>query len=338
MFYQQEVFQNFVKRLEAKLEKWKGEKILLYGAGEHSRQVLNRVRFSGVDFLGFVDRAPTMQQKEFLGYSVFSPEKCGELTAARVVISSFSFQEEIFEALSNLSLNGTEIVRLYTEQDLVLFIKKAYAHAPCEDSVRPGFLKKKDDFILPGASKGSPKILLIQPPFPFANRRHKKILPMNLLYLAAYTQKTNPDAAVRILDGQVNDLSMSELKEIIQQEPWDIIGLGYWTAQAETVFELSRFIWEKTKSLLVHGGVHPSLCPEDAQKHCDLMVLNEGEETFSEIVQKFSAGEDFMSVHGIAFDDNGKLIRTPSRPPVKNLDTFPLPSFDLIPDMGIYNS
>ncbi len=333
----EDVFANYIQRLEEKIYLWQGEKILLHGAGEHSRGVLERVQWGNAKFLGFSDRSERSQAEGFLGYPVISPERIVDSGATKVVISSFCFQEEIFSELTGMNLPGVEIVKLYTERDLLTFIKQRYAHCPKNGNIRPEVIEDLGQAITPTGNGRSLKVLLIHPPFDMGNHRHKKILPMNLLYLAGYALKEYPNTAIRILDGQIHDLSMGEMKEIISRESWDIIGMGYWTGQAATVFELSKFILEETKSLLVHGGVHPTLCPEETVEYSHLTLMNEGEETFSEIIGLFPDREAILKLPGIAFRDDSGLKVNPPKPPMEDLDRIPFPAFHLIPDLTIYD-
>lgn len=338
MFEQEEIFKNYIEKLKTKILDWPGEKILLYGAGEHSEAVLKKINWGKANFLGFANREERRKVNELLGYPVYNPKQIPETGATKIVISSFSFQEEIYRDLTNMKLPGVEIVKLYTDRDFVSLIKKKYAFCPKNGGIRSGLIENREKYIVPVENSKSPKILLVQVPFPVGNHRHKKILPMNLLYLAGYAIKENPNAMIRVLDGQVHDLALSEMKSLIAQECWDIIGIGYWTGQASAAFELSKFIKEKTRSLLVHGGVHPTLCTEEAAECCDIVVRGEGEETFAEIIRLFPEKEEIFKIPGLAFHaSNGLKINTP-RPPIKNLDDVPFPAYNLIPNINIYDS
>jgi anaerobic magnesium-protoporphyrin IX monomethyl ester cyclase len=76
-------------------------------------------------------------------------------------------------------------------------------------------------------------------------------------------------------------------------------------------------------------------------KECaDYVMLGEVERTLSEIVRTLMTGrDDPAEVRGIAYRDRetGTLRITPRRPPIENLDSLPLPSWDLV-DMEAYRS
>jgi len=175
------------------------------------------------------------------------------------------------------------------------------------------------------------KVLLIHPPLP-CNERHKRILPLGLGYLASYLLKNIQDIEVKILDSHALNLNYSQTMQEISKENWDIIGITYWTPQAPFTYTLSKAIKVQYPNIfLVHGGVHTSLCPEEAVEYADICVLHEGEETFCELVKKIMEGKPFKNIEGIAFKENGEMVRTPNRPMIKDLDNIPFPAWDLFP-------
>lgn len=86
----------------------------------------------------------------------------------------------------------------------------------------------------------------------------------------------------------------------------------------------------------VFGGPHPSIMPEDvfrSANELDFCVIGEGEVTIVELVDAISNGrEDYRSIKGIAFRDNlGKIVVTPRRDVISDLDTLPIIDRALLP-------
>jgi anaerobic magnesium-protoporphyrin IX monomethyl ester cyclase len=68
----------------------------------------------------------------------------------------------------------------------------------------------------------------------------------------------------------------------------------------------------------------------------DFVVIGEGETTLKELIAKLDDGEtNFRNVEGLAFKDNGEITRTAARQIVKELDSFPMPAWDLV-DISSY--
>lgn len=102
--------------LVEKNKQWKVEnkKIFLYGAGFHTAQlfqyVMNKEDFN---IVGLLDSSKDKWEKEFWGYKTYSADKIGQLDADVIIISSYAFQDEIYNMLKRFERVGVEIVKLY---------------------------------------------------------------------------------------------------------------------------------------------------------------------------------------------------------------------------------
>src|SRR3990167_5359790 len=149
MFYESEVFKKFVRDANAKIEEWQKRKVnfLIYGAGEHSAQLMKCMStsltpsmttplsppFKGGEgevekgdrggFLGFIDKSEIKQREGFLGYKVYSPLQSSKLS---IIISSYEYQDEIYKGIKELETKGVEIVRLYNKRDRMDDFKSLY--------------------------------------------------------------------------------------------------------------------------------------------------------------------------------------------------------------------
>lgn len=143
--------------------------------------------------------------------------------------------------------------------------------------------------------------------------------PINLGILASYLRKqVGSQIEIRIIDGLAGQNIEAEL---LKWQP-ELIGI---TSTTPTVLEAYRLVdWIKNnlKSLVVMGGVHASVLPEEALKHVDIVIVGEGELAFLEIAQKSIAHESMKD----------KII---ARPYLTNLDEIPSPAWDLM-DLEFY--
>jgi len=103
------------------------------------------------------------------------------------------------------------------------------------------------------------------------------------------------------------------------------------------------------KSIICGGGIHFNVFYRDFLEKglVDFVILGEGEITFPALVKALSgfkaAGRDgqnpemkallseLRAIDGLAFMSEGKLIKTNDRKYIENLDTVPLPSYELFP-------
>jgi radical SAM superfamily enzyme YgiQ (UPF0313 family) len=142
--------------------------------------------------------------------------------------------------------------------------------------------------------------------------------PMNLAYIASYLRETLTNVEVRIFDGSIGD---NIERCIINFQP-SIVGVTATTPQAPSAYRLGDAIRSRWPEIFtVIGGVHASVMPEEASEHFDVVVIGEGEKTFSQIVQNFRKKQ---LQKGILQGE-----------PLENLDDIPSPAFDLL-DMPHY--
>ena len=115
-----------------------------------------------------------------------------------------------------------------------------------------------------GGSGEAFNLLLIQLPLA-TNERHKRVMPLSLLYIAAYLREQIPGLDVEILDAQAENLNYDELCRRVWLKRRDVIGITFWTAQATFAYALSPALKKLCPNAkIVFGGVHPTIFPEEA--------------------------------------------------------------------------
>ncbi len=182
------------------------------------------------------------------------------------------------------------------------------------------------------------KVLLISPQVDYtkmfgkASTTAPSMIPLNLLYLSAYLESKK--ILVKILDGQVNDLSEQGLIKQIKQFNPNIVGISCHTPLVYPAHKIAKTVKSFSRQItVIMGGPHPSVLPEDtiADENVDIVVRGEGEITLFELVKAIEGGTSLDSILGITYRDNGKILTNPDRPLTTDLDSFPLPSRHLIP-------
>jgi len=182
------------------------------------------------------------------------------------------------------------------------------------------------------------RILLVNPPYDI--KRYMGGLakvgwvfpPVGLLYIAAYIRKQNQAWDVRIYDSQVDE---RDFRELLGEFSPDIVGITCQSALVYSSLETASIVKQKMPdSLVVVGGVHASLRPQDllSSEYVDLVVRGEGEETFLEICDAFQKQGSFEGITGISY--KGRLpgiTNNPDRAITADLDTYPMPALDLVP-------
>lgn len=134
----------------------------------------------------------------------------------------------------------------------------------------------------------------------------------------------------RLLDHQGTPPSKSVLPAVVREYAPDVVGFSCTAmVDAEAVRELIRRTRRDHPHLrLVAGGQVPTFLPEFflGPDGADAVVCYEGEESFPELVGRLAEGRSFEDVRGLAYlDDSGRVVRTPERPPIEDLDALPFP-------------
>lgn len=180
------------------------------------------------------------------------------------------------------------------------------------------------------------KILLVNPVFCEEYRWIKRgqllVPPVNLAILAACLERAGHE--VDIVDANVQFLLFSDLKEIIVRSGADVIGV---TAKTPTyndaihVLEITREVLPEAVTVI--GGAHPTVCPDRTIAHdcVDYVVIGEGDETITELINTLAGGGESGEVKGIVFKRDGRVVKTPPRPLIKDLDSLPFPAYHLLP-------
>ena len=139
---------------------------------------------------------------------------------------------------------------------------------------------------------------------------------------------------VAIYDMKVEGDSIDQAVSAARAFEPDIIGLSLMSFEAPVLSGLAARLKQfMPKSLLIAGGPHPSTFPQDIESSLDIdiFVLGEGETATATIVERFTHGDSFENIEGTAIRVDGQAKITPRTSFIDDLDTLPMPAWDLIP-------
>jgi radical SAM superfamily enzyme YgiQ (UPF0313 family) len=102
----------------------------------------------------------------------------------------------------------------------------------------------------------------------------------------------------------------------------DIVFIGIFTFNAQRGYQLARLIREKSKALVIMGGLHASMNYPEAVRHCDYVLLGEGDESILECIHAAN-GERAFDFQGLAYLNGNKVICTGDRKPPQNINVIP---------------
>lgn len=169
----------------------------------------------------------------------------------------------------------------------------------------------------------------------YDNDSYVSWFPQGLAYIATILRNIGVD--VEIYNQDIYHYPDEHLTDYLNKNRFDIIGVsviaGYY--QYRKLLKISEAINNsKNRPFYIIGGHGPAPEPEYFLKKtmADIVVIGEGEETIKEIVEAVANGRSYDNICGIAYlDKSGKLIQTPRRKLIENIDNIPFPAYDLFP-------
>ena len=103
--------------------------------------------------------------------------------------------------------------------------------------------------------------------------------PLTLPYLASITP---PDIDVSIIDENVDEINFD--KQV------DLVGISVMTMSAPRGYQIAES-FRKRGAVVVLGGIHPTMMPEEALQHSDAVVIGEAEDVWQELLMDFQKGD-----------------------------------------------
>ncbi len=89
------------------------KKVLLYGAGFNTEFLLNNCDLTELDIVGLSDKNGEKHGQTIFGYKVYRPDEVINLEIGAVIISSYKFQEEIYDEILFYEDYGIHVIKLY---------------------------------------------------------------------------------------------------------------------------------------------------------------------------------------------------------------------------------
>ncbi len=142
---------------------------------------------------------------------------------------------------------------------------------------------------------------------------------LGILYIIGYAEPRLPDIEFTYLEPF---LSLDEHLEKIKQIKPDVYAISFTTPRRELSFEtIVKVKALGLKTLMIAGGAHPTIDPQDVLKNTpiEVCIVGEGEETATELIKKVQAKEPITDIVGTVNKQKNNGVR----PLLKNIDFFP---------------
>lgn len=162
-----------------------------------------------------------------------------------------------------------------------------------------------------------PKELRIMKPYP----------PLGILYLSSHLRKCGFD--VEVYDSTFG--TREELVSILQAGPPSTLGIGVNLLTRRSALEILPIAREAGWTVVLGGPEPSSYAEEYLACGAHVIVDGEAEVTMQELLSALRERRDLAGIPGIIYRTaDGKVVRTPQRPMIKDLDRQPWPDRERI--------
>lgn len=182
------------------------------------------------------------------------------------------------------------------------------------------------------------KVMLITPPYHSGVVESAGVwLNVGFVYLAGGLRSAGYDPVY--YDAMSHWHGYEEIGKRIEDEKPDVVATTAFTAEIVDALKVLKLAKEiSPRCVTVIGNVHPTFCYEEIlaehAEYVDFIVRGEGEKTIVDLLDTLFSGGELSGVKGLAYAENGRVMVTPSRGYIKDLDVLPM-AWDLV-DWPIY--
>jgi anaerobic magnesium-protoporphyrin IX monomethyl ester cyclase len=155
--------------------------------------------------------------------------------------------------------------------------------------------------------------------------------PYNLCILAAMVEDL---CDVEIIDAYVDNLTETDLADILRESSSDIIGITVIMDQmANTGHKVAKIAKQINPDIqTIMGGVYAIMNPMTAIRddNVDYVCLGEGEYVLKDLIRYFKKETISFPEKGLVYKEKGKIVNTGRCDFINDLDALPMPAYHLI--------
>ncbi|HYC20958.1 MAG TPA: radical SAM protein [Candidatus Bathyarchaeia archaeon] len=180
------------------------------------------------------------------------------------------------------------------------------------------------------------EVLLVNPPD--IKSKYKDVLgltapALGLAYIGAVLEEN--DVKVTILDAPALDMDLQGYRRELARKHVDLLGVQTTTPTIKQALAVGKITKElHPECTVTMGGYHATFMPEQVLREndfVDVVVRNEGEYATRELVDAIENEKPLRNIDGINYRDGDRIVETPKRRPIEDLDALPFPARHLLP-------
>jgi anaerobic magnesium-protoporphyrin IX monomethyl ester cyclase len=155
--------------------------------------------------------------------------------------------------------------------------------------------------------------------------------PLGLALLAAILEREK--YPVKLIDANALNLEPDTIAKMVSGA--DVVGITAMTPTIGAALSIARHIKQNTPGIkIIFGGPHVTLLPEEtlvSSPDIDIVCRGESDATIIELLPAIENRLILDNIAGISFKRDGKIIHTPNRNAIVDMDSLPYPAYHLLP-------
>lgn len=153
----------------------------------------------------------------------------------------------------------------------------------------------------------------------FVYDRYIRTPSIGLLTLATIVKEIVPDT--KMYSESISKIKYSDITDA------DIVFIGAFTFNVNRAYEICKYLKSITNATIVLGGLHPTMCPEEALEYADYVLLGEGDNTIKLLIDCLKKDKP-VQFTGVAYKkyvygEGIKIINTGKAEPPQNINVIP---------------
>lgn len=152
--------------------------------------------------------------------------------------------------------------------------------------------------------------------------------------LAAQAKKANHKVTLIFLNDPPSEFQteyvyhndvLEQVKDIVGNCP--LIGISLMSLYEKRIVQLTNFLKNKSENLILWGGIHPTIRPEECLQHADAVAIGEADHSLLQLIDTLESGKSCEKTAGFWFKSGNKIIRNDIVPLQRSLDSLPFPDY-----------
>lgn len=118
-------------------------------------------------------------------------------------------------------------------------------------------------------------------------------------------------------------------QELIKKLKPNVVGFSVlypYFPMTKTLIKIIRSCSPDT--LIILGGIYPTIDPDQCLKESDMICIGEGESAIIELVEALRDKKPYFSIKNLWIRHNEEVVKNPMRPLLLDLDSLPFPSYN----------